>query len=221
MAELLRDSVYQTLRQAIIRCDFQPGQALREQALAEQYGVSRSPVREALLRLEQEDLVTVLPRHGYLIKPLGKQYLEDLFGLRMIVAPACAAEAAKADDAALRRLDAFRGGPANDMSTTTLTDYDQGFHRLVAELAQNERLAGIERNLLEEFERVMALAFKVHGETMVPEVVQEHDDVIDAMQAHESQIAHQCMTDHIAKARQRIVAGLKALPGSLSGMPVD
>jgi GntR family transcriptional regulator, rspAB operon transcriptional repressor len=56
MAELLRDSVYRALRQAVLTCEFQPGQELREQVLAEKYRVSRSPIRDSLLRLEQERL---------------------------------------------------------------------------------------------------------------------------------------------------------------------
>src|SRR3954467_2543048 len=98
MAELLRDSVYRALRHAILSCEFQPGQELREQLLAERYRVSRSPIRDSLLRLEQENLVTVLPRQGYRVNPISASDIEDLFGLRLLIAPACAAAAAAADD---------------------------------------------------------------------------------------------------------------------------
>src|SRR3954452_17973336 len=108
MATLLRDSVYHAIRRAILTCEFKPGQELREQILAEKYRVSRSPIRDSLLRLEQENLVTVLPRQGYRVNPIGPRDIEELFGLRLIIAPACAAAAARADDAALRTLDQFR-----------------------------------------------------------------------------------------------------------------
>src|SRR4051812_20485201 len=108
MAELLRDSVYRALRHAILTCEFQPGQELREQALAERYRVSRSPIRDSLLRLEQERLVTVLPRQGYRVNPISIRDVDELFGLRLIIAPACAAEAAQADDEAVHQLDQFR-----------------------------------------------------------------------------------------------------------------
>src|ERR1700733_1056999 len=108
MAELLRDSVYRAIRNAILTGEFQPGQELREQVLAEKYHVSRSPIRDSLLRLEQEKLVTVLPRQGYRVNPISTRDVEELFALRLIIAPACAAEAARADDEAVRSLDQFR-----------------------------------------------------------------------------------------------------------------
>src|ERR1700677_2376235 len=108
MAELLRDSVYRALRHAVLTCEFQPGQELREQILAEKYRVSRSPIRDSLLRLEQENLVTVLPRQGYRVNAIFMRDVRELFGLRLIVAPACAAEAARAGDCAVSALDRFR-----------------------------------------------------------------------------------------------------------------
>src|ERR1700757_3792026 len=106
---LLRDRVYQAIRNAILTCELQPGQELREQILAERYRVSRSPIRDSLLRLEQEKLVTVLPRQGYRVNPLSMSDGEDIFGLRLLIEPACAAAAAHADEKALGALLHFRG----------------------------------------------------------------------------------------------------------------
>ena len=68
---LLRDNVYESLRSDILTCHFAPGDDMREQDLAERYAVSRQPVREALLRLEREHLVTVQPRQGYRVNPIS------------------------------------------------------------------------------------------------------------------------------------------------------
>ncbi len=108
---LLRDNVYLAIRNAILTCEYSPGQNLREQTLAERYRVSRSPIRDSLLRLEQENLVTVLPRQGYRVNPILPSDVKDILGLRLLLEPACAARAAQADDAALRALDSFRGFP--------------------------------------------------------------------------------------------------------------
>ena len=69
---LLRDNVYNSLRSDILMCRFLPGDDMREQELAERYAVSRQPVREALLRLEREHLVTVTPRQGYRVNQIGR-----------------------------------------------------------------------------------------------------------------------------------------------------
>ncbi len=104
---LLRDSIYQRIRHAILTCEFQPGQDLREQELAERYQVSRSPVRDSLLRLEQEKLMMVLPRQGYRVTPINIDDVNDIFDLRLLIEPVCAAAAARADDAALSTLDQY------------------------------------------------------------------------------------------------------------------
>jgi DNA-binding GntR family transcriptional regulator len=91
---LLRDKIYQVLRHGILTCEFPLGQALREQTVAERYGVSRTPIRDSLLRLEQENLVTVLSRQGYLVRALSIPGVEDILNLRSIIEPACAAAAA-------------------------------------------------------------------------------------------------------------------------------
>src|SRR4051794_3201186 len=106
---LLRDSIYNSIRRAILTCEIAPGQELREQELAARYRVSRSPIRDSLLRLEQEQLVTVLPRQGYSVNRISEADIKEIFGLRVLIEPACAAAAAKADDAALQGLDRFRG----------------------------------------------------------------------------------------------------------------
>ena len=75
---LLRDNVYENLRTDILTCRLAPGDDMREQELAERYAVSRQPVREALLRLAREHLVTVQPRQGYRVNPISLSDARDL-----------------------------------------------------------------------------------------------------------------------------------------------
>ncbi len=90
---LLRDNVYENLRSDILTCRLAPGDDMREQELAERYAVSRQPVREALLRLEREHLVTVQPRQGYRVNPISLADARDLLRFRFALEPACVAEA--------------------------------------------------------------------------------------------------------------------------------
>src|SRR5438105_14945779 len=89
---LLRDNLYENLRCVILPCRFAPGDDMREQDLAERYAVSRQPVREALLRLEREHLVTVQPRQGYRVNPISLADARDLLRFRLALEPACVAE---------------------------------------------------------------------------------------------------------------------------------
>src|SRR6202045_4579584 len=90
---LLRDNVYESLRSDILTCRLAPGDEMREQELAERYAVIRQPVREALLRLEREHLVTVQPRQGYTGSPISGADARALVRFRLALEPACVAEA--------------------------------------------------------------------------------------------------------------------------------
>ena len=85
---LLRDNVYESLRADILSCRLAPGDDVREQDLALRYAVSRQPVREALLRLEREHLVTVQPRQGYRVNPISLSDARDLLRFRLALEPA-------------------------------------------------------------------------------------------------------------------------------------
>ena len=90
---LLRDNrLRKNLRSDILMCRLAPGDDMREQELAERYAVSRQPVREALLRLEREHLVTVQPRQGYRVNPISLADAHDLLRFRFALEPACVAE---------------------------------------------------------------------------------------------------------------------------------
>jgi GntR family transcriptional regulator, rspAB operon transcriptional repressor len=204
MAELLRDSVYRALRHAVLTCEFQPGQELREQVLAEKYRVSRSPIRDSLLRLEQEKLVTVLPRQGYRVNPISRRDVEDLFGLRLIIAPACAAGAARADDAAVRSLDKFRNFIGDDVREAEFLEYNRDFHGTLADMAGNARLSAVEHSLVEEFDRLVVVGLQMFQTSGIPDVCAEHDAIIDAVQTHDSDAAYRLSRDHIARGRTRI-----------------
>jgi len=210
MAELLRDSVYKALRHAVLTCEFQPGQELREQVLAEKYRVSRSPIRDSLLRLEQERLVTVLPRQGYRVNPISSDDVEDLFGLRLIIAPACAAGAARADDAAVRSLDRFRNAIEDGAQEAVFLEYDRAFHGALADLAGNARLASVEHSLIEEFDRLVMIGLGGFQASGVSDVVAEHDAIIEAILAHDSETAYRLSCDHVARGQARIRVALLA-----------
>src|SRR5215813_13113185 len=106
---LLRDNVYESLRSDILSCRLAPGDDMREQELAERYAVSRQPVREALLRLAREHLVTVQPRQGYRVNPISLADARDLLRFRLALEPACVDEAIEhATNPTLKALDKFR-----------------------------------------------------------------------------------------------------------------
>jgi DNA-binding GntR family transcriptional regulator len=212
---LLRDDIYQAIRQSVLTCEFQPGQDLRELALADRYRVSRSPVRDALLRLERENLVTVLPRRGYRVRPISNSDVEDLFGLRLLLEPACAAAATRADAAKLQVLNRFRDFATRNHTESECVEYNESFHSAVADLAGNMRMAVIVRAMVEQFERLTRVAQCSLGYEEIQQSCEEHDAIIDAIQARDLDRAARLSYEHTKTAHERVASALaSAMPAS-------
>src|SRR5947209_7982009 len=175
---LLRDNVYENLRSDILTCRLAPGDDMREQDLAERYAVSRQPVREALLRLEREHLVTVQPRQGYRVNPISLSDARDLLRFRRALEPACVAEAIEnASDEMLRGLDAFRGfaGDHEDFIA-----YNRGFHSALAQASGNRRMAAALCDLIGQADRLVRVSVaNVRGHDPA-QLVAEHVALIEA-----------------------------------------
>jgi GntR family transcriptional regulator, rspAB operon transcriptional repressor len=206
---LLQDSIYQAIRHSILTGELQPGQELREQVLAERYGVSRSPVRDSLLRLEQENLVTVFPRQGYLVNPISISNVEDIINLRALIEPSCAAAAARAGDAAVRGLNQFRNFADRDFDETKYVEYNESFHRSVADLSGNKRMASVALDLIQQFERVARIVLSNIDHEAVRRDCREHEAIIDAIQAHDADRASRLAREHAEAALQRVTRALR------------
>ncbi len=206
---LLRDNIYQAIRRSILTCEFEPGQELREQMLAERYRVSRSPIRDSLLRLEQENLVTVLPRQGYRVNPILIPDVEDIFGFRLLIEPACAAGAARSDDTTVRTLDRFLAYNDEALEEQNFIAYNRAFHDAVADMSGNTRMAAVARDLVEQFERLERFSLSDYHLVKVDQVVQEHDAIIEAIKAHDAELAARLAYQHAEAGRSRIIAALE------------
>ena len=181
---LLRDNVYENLRSDILTCRLAPGDDVREQDLAERYAVSRQPVREALLRLEREHLVTVQPRQGYRVNPISLSDARDLLRFRQTLEPACVAEAIEnAPDQVLKALDEFRLFAGDHESFIT---YNRAFHSALAHASGNRRMAAALCDLIGQADRLVRVSVaNVRGHDPA-QLVAEHVALIDAMQRRDS-----------------------------------
>src|ERR1700739_692518 len=149
---LLRENVYESLRADILSCRLAPGDDMREQELAERYAVSRQPVREALLRLEREHLVTVQPRQGYRVNPISLSDARDVLRFRLALEPACVAEAIEsASDATLKALDRFRRFSGDHEKFIA---YNRAFHSALAHASGNRRMAAALCDLIGQADRL-------------------------------------------------------------------
>ncbi len=139
----LRDVVFNTLRQAILKGELKPGERLMEIALAEKLGVSRTPIREAMRKLEQEGLVVMIPRRGAQVANITEKDLNDVLEVRitlenMAIEKACA----NMTDADIRKLEqaaeVFQTSTAEG-DLVKMAEADVNFHEVIYEAADNKK----------------------------------------------------------------------------------
>jgi DNA-binding GntR family transcriptional regulator len=204
---LLRDNVYESLRSDILTCRLAPGDDMREQELAERYAVSRQPVREALLRLEREHLVTVQPRQGYRVNPVSLGDARDLLRFRLALEPACVAETiANAPESALKALDQFRSfaGDHEDFIA-----YNRTFHCALAHASGNRRMAGALCDLIGQADRLVRVSLANIRDHDPTQLVGEHVQLIEAMQRRDRRHALRLIKTHIRQTEKRVLPALK------------
>jgi DNA-binding GntR family transcriptional regulator len=203
---LLREAVYEQLRADIISCRLPPGTEIREAELAARFEVSKSPVRDALMRLERESLVITTPRQGYRVAPISLPDVQDMFHLRAALERACMERIVRqASDEQLATLEPFRKFDSEEWAGGFI-EYNRTFHRKLAELATNVRMRDQLSDLIDQMERVVLMSVnKVRqGSGNTQSLVDEHCRIIDALQARQTRRAERLAEQHIASAGKRV-----------------
>ncbi len=197
-----KERIYKELRRAIIMGHLDPEARLAVQELAEKYGSSVTPVRDALHMLGQEGLVSIKPRSGYFVTCMTLKQLRDILELREVLEVAAVERAATRID--VRQLDQLAHVHAgytgdDDESYDRYTDENRRFHRLVAEASGNEELAAMLTQVHDRLARFMVMrrAGKTQPDT--------HARIVEALRVHDVAGARQAMVDEIKETRDTLL----------------
>jgi DNA-binding GntR family transcriptional regulator len=137
----LKQQAYNQIRQKIIQCEYPPHMLLNEEKLREELGVSRTPIRDALGRLEQESLVQILPKKGIIVRGIAPEEIEHLFEMRMLLEPYAARNYGHTipHQVYVGLADCFASGTEN-LSFETVYRWDDDFHHLFINASKNSFL---------------------------------------------------------------------------------
>lgn len=204
----LSEKIYKVLKRDIIRGVHAPGQALTEKDLARRYKSSRTPVREAALRLQEERLLRIIPNRGYFVSQITLQELNDVYEYRTAVECAAAELAArKAVDSSL--LQELADWAETSYGTGSLESYmefiegDTFFHVGIARLSRNQMLVRAVTEARSLMERIMYAAIDINYYGEFP--IQEHRDIIKAIRDHDPESARKRMYDHIVQSQRKVL----------------
>lgn len=207
----LRDVVFNTLRQAILYGKLQPGERLMEITLANRLGVSRTPVREAIRKLELEGLVIMIPRKGAQVAPITEKDLNDVLEVRLALEElAMASACARVTDEQLEEIGKAQAAFEACMNcgdVSKLAQADETFHELFYQATGNQRLIQIVNNLREQIYRYRVEYLK-DGKVRTS-LAEEHRELYQALNDRDAGRAVECMKRHIHNQQYAIVKSLK------------
>lgn len=208
----LTEQVYDLLRADILTCALEPGQELNEADLADRFGMSKTPVREALANLRQEGLVRTFPRRGYQVTPITFNDMNELFDIRTILE-------AGAAEIACRRLtpEAIAGlksladviySHSEQPSLRPFIDANRNFHLAIAQATGNTRLTDILARQIDALERFFYLGARlrdVSGET-----TSSHHRIVEVLATGDPVQARAIVIEHNEQTRQGLFSALAA-----------
>ena len=208
----LRDVVFNTLRQAILKGELKPGERLMEIALAEKLGVSRTPIREAMRKLELEGLVVMIPRRGAQVANITEKDLNDVLEVRIALENMAIEKACKRmteeQMRQMRHAEKEFERVLAEGNLVRIAEADVDFHEVIYQAADNARLYQVLSNLREQMYRYRVEYLK--EEDTRNQLVQEHEELSKAIRERDVQKAQELSFRHLETQRQAIIRSIRA-----------
>ena len=199
----LYEQVAERLRTRIFAHELQPGSWIDEQALALEYGISRTPLREALKVLAAEGLVVLKPRRGCYVTELSEQDIDEVFPVMALLEGRVAEEAARritsADFSRLEAIHAELEKHAAANNADRFFEANQRFHTALQDIAGNRYLA----QLIDDARKVIKLTRRdsLRLEGRLKQSLAEHREILEALRDKDADRARQSMHDHLISGR--------------------
>lgn len=195
----LRDVVFNTLREAILKGELKPGERLMELQLAAKLGVSRTPIREAIRMLEQEGLAVTIPRKGAEVARMTEKDMEDVLQIRDALDELAASIAC--EQISKEELDELRHTMHEfEESTKTgdikrIAETDVRFHDIIYRATRNPKLENMLSNLREQMYRYRVEYLK--DEKNYPVLFKEHSQIVEGLAAKDMEMLTAAMHKHV------------------------
>ena len=207
----LRDVVFKTLREAILKGNLAPGERLMEIQLANQLGVSRTPIREAIRKLELEGLVIMIPRRGAEVARITEKDLKDVLEVRtsleeLAISLACERISDASVEALKEALKNFKAA-INGGDVTKIAERDVAFHDIIFAATDNARLIQIVNNLREQMYRYRLEYLKDY--TTHDRLYKEHEEIVAAIADRDKALARKLIVEHIYHQELTVIKNIQ------------
>ena len=212
--ETFASEIDRMLEQAIVNGKLKPGERLIAESLADDFGVSRIPVRESLRALESAGWVEIRPHHGVYVKRWSRTELRHLFAVRTLIEGESARLAAAQSTSKLildLNKNVKKYEKAIQDSSTLISELNREFHSLIVDATGNEVL----REILERISRRVQWYFSTVTISRSTDSAKEHNELVEAIRKKNSKAAEHLMTSHVDRTEAAIESVLKQLDPDL------
>lgn len=203
----LREIVFESLREAIIKGELEPGKRLMEIQLAQKMGVSRTPIREAIRQLELEGLVIMEPRRGAYVAGLSMEDVTNVLEIRGalegLAASLAAQRATKEEVEELSHIVERFSAYAKESNIQGLIEQDVAFHDIIYKSTGNERLLQLISSLREQVQRFRVAYISQFDNAS--DLLKEHQQILQAIQDKDGEKARKIAEDHIKNAENYMI----------------
>lgn len=216
--------VYRQVREDILRLNLAPGELLDETRISKEFKLSRSPIREAMVRLASEGLIKTLPNKSTIVAPLNieefSSYIDALDLVQRITTRLAARlRSPEQLDWIKHQQTAFSRAVATH-DPLAMIEYNHDFHVAISDASQNRYLSEFNSRLLDEGRRYLRLYFRSFNDILPPELNDEHHRIIDAIEEQDETRAEMLAHEHSMQVSERFLsylsrrhtAGLSVLP---------
>ena len=216
--QTLREKILETIRDAILKGTLKPGERVSETDLAERFGISRTPIREAFRQLESEGYLQVIPRKGAVVASLSERDIEEFYAIKIILEGFAARIAAeKLTEKDIERLESINERLqkiAEDGDVKTFFRVHNEFHELFIKASGNEKLYDMINQLVMKFKRLRLASLAQPGRMEIS--VEEHRNMIQAFKKHDGERADS-LVRHAAKIGADVLIQSMSQDGRVEG----
>ncbi len=210
----LTQIAYESLRKSILNGEIRAGELYNEMAIAKQLGISRTPIREALLELSNKGMVTFLPRRGVIVRSLSKEDVTELFELRQVLethfVTKIAATPSDYDFSVLERNIKEQKAAARKKNIPDYLRYNGAFHSTMAEMCNNQRMLEIYGAIVDLI-RLLALQSLQHPMRMQARLIPQHEAMLESIKNGETKQATKLLITHLKESKQAALEGIQNL----------
>lgn len=201
--------VYQRLREDILRLELEPGQVLDETRISKEFQLSRSPIREALVRLSSEGLIRMLPNKNTRVAPLNieefSSYIDALDIVQRVTTRLAARLRTDEQLELIKQQQAEFSNAVIAHDALAMIEHNRNFHVAISDASQNRYLSEFNSRLLDEGRRYLRLYFRSFNDTLPPEFNDEHHQIITAIETKDEEHAEHLAHEHSVQVGERFL----------------